>query len=226
MTVIKIDYNTWGSYGQYSKKIAILKSGKVLDPQNFAKHVKREAKVVVDGYEIKVVETSSRKNIHVELEVPAEAVLAIVKETKTSGNFYRDVETSEKYDIVEEEKIEVRENYNKRYYVKYLVTYLKIKDYKIELERKQVGIETELIGKPEIKIGVFVGYKSPWKVVADGDTYQIREQLKSLGFRWDPLMKEWYKPFSTKEEADKFAEEVREKLKEVTRGSTHERIQH
>jgi hypothetical protein len=46
-----------------------------------------------------------------------------------------------------------------------------------------------LIGKPRVAIR-----RQDGKVLVTGDTYQIRDQLKALKFRWDPLSRAWYIP--------------------------------
>lgn len=45
------------------------------------------------------------------------------------------------------------------------------------------------------------------KVVALGNTYEIREDLKTLGFRWSPTSKRWYGLFPD-DEVDAVFEEV------------------
>jgi hypothetical protein len=42
---------------------------------------------------------------------------------------------------------------------------------------------------------VYVRIGIDWdKVVVSGNTYHVKEELKKLGFRWDPVEKVWYVP--------------------------------
>lgn len=45
------------------------------------------------------------------------------------------------------------------------------------------------------------------KVLATGQTYEHREALKRLGFRWDGIAKEWWR-VATDQEIDPLAEDV------------------
>ena len=54
-----------------------------------------------------------------------------------------------------------------------------------------------------------VWHRSPWIEVA-GDTYPLREKLKSQGYEWNPYTKVWAKEVKTKEEIQKEIEFLRQ----------------
>jgi len=48
-----------------------------------------------------------------------------------------------------------------------------------------------------VKFWLQISKKYGWiTAVAVGNTYQIKEELKKLGFRWDPAARQWFKGLS------------------------------
>jgi len=73
---------------------------------------------------------------------------------------------------------------------KYKITYL---EKYVEFKDAEIRLETIEIGKEVIKSKLVVRlYRENNKVVASGDTYHVRDVLKSLGFKWDSLKQVWY----------------------------------
>jgi len=92
-TQIELEYITWGSYGQFDLRYAILRNYTVLNPIDLVRklHLDRgeytTITVNVDGkeYEIEVRNGSSRKNAKYYAKVPKEIVLAVIREGASSS---------------------------------------------------------------------------------------------------------------------------------------------
>jgi len=174
--IIEIKYSTWGTHGQFIRTLAVLKNGEVIDPKTaiWAYHDKI----------IKIEEKSSGKKINVYIKKGD--VLAVIEEYKSSSGWkgftiiYGDGEIN--VDFVTETNV----TKYKAYHITYKVYYYVNKNIKVELKRERVEISSELIGKPKIHVS-----GDDKKVIVTGDTFHIKEQLKSLGFKWEPLQKYW-----------------------------------
>jgi hypothetical protein len=88
------------------------------------------------------------------------------------------------------EKLEVKERtFNAevgKYKITYLEKYVTFKDVEIRLETIEVSKE---VIKSKLAVRV---YREGSRIVVSGDTYYIKEQLKQLRFKWDPLKQVWY----------------------------------
>ena len=189
---MELHYDTWGSYGQFSKSVAILRSGAVVDPERLARQVYRgqTKRVRVGDVEVLVVDRSSRKNRHVRVYVPRDAVLAVVR-IRRSASKLKEPELLEGEGRIEEAE-EVREEETGRYRVRrtYRVWYYAGPGgVRVPLHSVQVGYERELTGRPWVRISYHPGASL---VIVTGDTYYVRDVLKSHGLRWDPGLRHWY----------------------------------
>jgi hypothetical protein len=205
---VKIWYNTWGSYGQFSLALAILKDGVVVNPM-FIKRPprKEEATVLVGETEVRVVNDSSSKNAHIYVYVPVEKVLAVVSTTKTSGGSKGwEIIYGEGNIEIKEEKREREESRNGRRFKvveSWWVYYFATKDgRKIEFYRETAGRSEIPIDKPKVKL-----VKTANLVYVAGDTYEIRNTLKQLGFRWNDRWGRWEKA-NNGDDIKKLAEEI------------------
>jgi len=208
---VELRYDTWGSFGQYAKTRAVLVNGKLVDPETFLSNMKGERTVVCDGITLTVVERSSRKNAHITVVLPREAVVAVVSEIKTTGGLRREIQGEG--ELVHEEEVRELTSNNKKYKILYNVCYyvntnLNIK---VELERTRKEVESELVGKPQITI---VNYRAGKIIGAKGDTYYVKDQLKRLGFTWDGLGKVWVKQYASEDEINQVVKQL-EGLAEV-----------
>ena len=191
---VKLWYNTWGSYGQHSIAIAILKDGTVVNPANIGYPPKgMVAKKTIGNIEVRVVNDSSRKNAHVYVYVPAEVVEAVVSNTRTSSGYkgWEIVYGEGDVETVEERK-EREENRNGRRFKvveSWWVYYFSTKDgRKIEFYRETAGRSEIPLDKPKVKL-----VKTANVIYVAGDTYEIRNTLKQLGFRWNDRWTRWEK---------------------------------
>ena len=199
--MIELFYNTWGSWGQFSVALAVLKDGTVVDPRTikypWKEGVEKEI-TLQNGVKIIAVQNDSRKNAHRTVKIPKDAVLVVYYMTKTSSNNNNSVEiiSSDVADaqLKAKEEVEVKEEGNKKIRNIYEVTYIiiQLKDgrtVEAPVEKKYVKTESELIGKPVVTLTVLSN-----EIVATGDTYHVRDILKQLGFRWNSGSKTWTRP--------------------------------
>jgi len=191
---VKLWYSTWGSYGQFSLALAILKDGAVVNPM-FIKRPprKEEAVVTVGDTEVKVVNESSAKNAHIVVYVPLDKVLTVLSTMKTSsGGKGWEIIYGEGDVEVKEEKKEGEELRNGRKFKvieSWWVYYFATKDgRKIEFYRETAGRSEIPLDKPKVKL-----VKTVNVIYVAGDTYEIRNTLKQLGFRWNDRWSRWEK---------------------------------
>lgn len=201
---LKVDYKTLGNFGQYRKSIAILKNGKIIDPERFIYVPKRTPyKFKINDFEITVYNDSGKKNYYILVEIPADKVMAIVEEVRRSDNFLRGIIYGEGKIITEEM---VKENIigKKKYINTYIVTYYVNGNIKIELSRVKKDTKTELLNLPKVYVSIKQGY-----ITINGDICPIKEILKELEFRWNSDAKLWQKAITSEEEAIKTIEEIK-----------------
>jgi len=211
MGEIGLTYDTWGSFGQYKKTRAVLVNGHLVDPETFLNNVNGERSVVFHGIRLTVIQKNSRKNVHITVVLPKEAIVAVVSEIKTSGGLRRDIEGEG--ELITEEEVQELTSNNKKYKICYDVCYYVNKrlNIKVELERTKKNIESELIGKPQITL---VNYKAGKIIGAKGDTYYVKDKLKRLGFTWEGLGKVWLKQYNSEDEINQVVKQL-EELAEV-----------
>jgi len=201
----KLNFDTWGTCGQYDLSFLILPNDERIDPRDLIKRLrlyrneKTKTTIRFGEYEVtlEVVNDSSRKNAHYKVNViaikPIPKYIIVVSEHRTSGNFYRSVkvlyadgkkeELETMTDIIPEEKK------NERYIYKYEIheTYVKVYDKKHVIKRERIYVGKELLSKPKVIIK-----KVNDTVYVRGDTYYVKDRLKELKMRYDSLYREWY----------------------------------
>jgi len=205
---IKVWYNTWGSYGQHSIAIAILKDGTVVNPASIGYPPRgMTAKKMVGNTEVRVENSSSSKNAHIYVYIPVNTVEAVVSTTKTSsGSKGWEIIYGEGDVEVKEEKKEREELRNDRKFKvveSWWVYYFVAKDgKKIEFYRETAGRREIPIDKPKVRL-----VKTANVIYVAGDTYEIRNTLKQLGFRWNDRWTRWEKAYNG-DDIEKLAEEI------------------
>jgi hypothetical protein len=193
---VKIWYTTWGSYGQNSIAIAILKDGTIVNPANIGYPPKgMVAKKKVGNTEVKVENSSSSKNAHIYVYIPVEAVEAVLSNTRTSSGYkgWEIIYGDGDIEAVEEKEEKVVEKNGRRFkevtaYWKY---YFVTNDgRKVEFYKERGGSSLVPLDKPRVKL---VRDTARGIVYAVGDTYDVKETLKKLGFRWNSSLERWEK---------------------------------
>jgi hypothetical protein len=206
---IELEYTTWGSYGQYVRTLAVLVDGQVLDPsrENIrGKGVTVKRKIAVNGkeYEIELYANDSNKNAHRYIYVPREIVLAVIYDRKSSSG-WKGFQVDGPGEVVAEDQTQEQVNGRYKYIKTVRVFYYRHGNIKVKLKEEELDFKKELIGKPRVivrRVGQLV--------VVTGDTYHVKEQLKALGFKFDPSDKTWVSTAS-----DSLINEVRERLEQV-----------
>jgi hypothetical protein len=193
---VKLWYTTWGSYGQNSIAIAILKDGTIVNPANIGYPPKgMVAKKTIGNIEVRVVNNSSRKNAHIYVYVPAEAVEAVVTNVETSSGSrgwevaYGDGDI----EVVEEKEEKIIEKNGRKFkeVATYWNYYFVTKDGKKVLFYKGRGSSSLIpLDKPKVRL---VRDAARNVVYVVGDTYDVKETLKKLGFRWNTSLERWEK---------------------------------
>jgi len=217
----ELEYDTWGSFGQYDLSYLILSNDKRIDPRKLANRVRKgttvKSELNMDGFRVivEIENNSSRKNSHYTVRVlgiePTPEYVIYVGERRTSGNFYRDVKIYRdgkeyKAELLKEIRDVTKENGRYIYHYREHITYVQVGNRKhvIDVEKEFVG--KDIIGKPHVTIVI-----TDARIEATGDTYHVKDVLKSLGFRWNGLEKVWYK----EETGENVVNMVVEKLKEI-----------
>jgi hypothetical protein len=188
--MIELKYETWGSYGQFTKTMAVLRNGQLVDPEALARNLSSGdvVEMNIGGVKVLVTDQSSSKNYRIYVQVPASKVMAVISESKSSRK-WSGFKVEGEGEVVGEVMENLVEAGNKRITKRVKTYYYVNGDLKIPLRSEYLGVETQLIGKPRVAIK-----RQDGKVLVTGDTYQIRDQLKALKFRWDPLSRAWYIP--------------------------------
>ena len=217
---VKLWYNTWGSYGQHSIAIAILKDGTVVNPANIGYPPKgMVAKKKVGNTEVRVVNSSSSKNAHIYVYVPVDAVEVVVSNMKTSSGYKGwEVEYGEgDIEVVEEKEEKTIEKNGRRFkeVTAYWNYYFVTKDGRRILFYKERGVSSLApLDKPRVRL---VRDAARNVVYATGDTYDVKEALKRLGFRWNSSLERWEKV------GNGDVQQIAEQLKGVADVSVEER---
>ncbi len=201
--MIELEYTTWGSHGQFKRSIAVLIDGQVLDPKDVprGKNFTTKKKIVINGkeYEIEYIARDSNKNAHRYIKLPKEIVLAIIHEGATSSG-WKGYQIEGPGEIITEDQL--REQVNGRF--KYTKTvrayYYRYNNINVKLSEETLGFEKELVAKPQVELLINdLGNIS--RIRARGDTFHVKDVLKSIGYRWDGVTKTWYYD-AKKEELD------------------------
>jgi len=217
---VKLWYNTWGSFGQHSIAIAILKDGTIVNPANIGYPPRgMTAKKMVGNTEVRVVNDSSSKNAHVYVYVPVDAVEAVVSNMKTSSGYKGwEVEYGEgDIEVVEEKEEKTIEKNGRRFkeVTAYWNYYFVTKDgRRILFYKERGGSSLVPLDKPRVKL---VRDAARGIVYAVGDTYDVKETLKKLGFRWNSTLERWEKA------GNGDIRQIAEQLKDVADVSVEER---
>jgi hypothetical protein len=217
---VKLWYNTWGSYGQHSIAIAILKDGTVVNPANIGYPPKgMVAKKKVGNTEVRIVNDSSSKNAHIYVYVPVDAVEAVVSNMKTSSGYkgWEIIYGDGDVEVVEEREEKTVEKNGRKFkevaaYWKY---YFVTNDgRKVEFYKERGGSSLVPLDKSRVKL---VRDTARGIVYAVGDTYDVKETLKKLGFRWNSSLERWEK------QSNGDLQQIAEQLKGVADVSVEER---
>jgi len=217
---IKVWYNTWGSYGQHSIAIAILKDGTVVNPAVISRPPKgMVAKKMVGNTEVRVENSSSSKNARIYVYIPVNTVEAVVSTTKTSsGSKGWEVEYGEgDIEVVEEREEKTIEKNGRRFkeVTAYWNYYFVTKDgRKVLFYKGRGGSSLVPLDKPRVKL---VRDVARGIVYAVGDTYDVKETLKKHGFRWNSTLERWEKQDNGN------LQQIAEQLKDVADVSVEER---
>jgi len=193
--VVEVVYDTWGSFGQYKKTVAVLVDGSVVDPEfdvPRAKGVSLTKTVTVNGreYEIELINEDSRKNAHRVARIPAEIVLAVVKWNKSASNFYEPTIIKGEGMIKAEQEEESWGDGAYRY-VRVKVAYYYVnesKGVKVPVLRREIDFKKVRLTPYRLTLRV-----DGTRIVVSGDTYHVKYFLKEMRFRWDPVNRVWYK---------------------------------
>jgi hypothetical protein len=157
----------------------------------------------------------SRKNLHRDIEVVEVREPIVIRSygrkscSKSFDNIYvilppNVVKKLEPEEIKEELVIEE----NGKYRYKVMVRYVEINGARVVVE-KTVMEKEPILQKLEIKARV-----SNNTIEVYGDTFHIREILKELKFKWDPVKKIWYTRCSSEDDVNYMLLELEVRLKE------------
>jgi len=185
---IEIKYTTWGSFGQFTNEYVVLRNGTVIDAKSLSRTVRRGDVIIkeINGVKVIVMDSSSRKNTHVTVQIPASEVLAVIEESKSSSGHKGFIVKYGGGEIIAEDEEKVWDAGRIRY-VKTVRKYYYVNgDMKVLIAEREVDFQ-----KIKTKLVVSV-IEEGNKVYVSGDTYDIKDKLKTYGFRWDPLRKAWY----------------------------------
>ncbi|MGC8988248.1 hypothetical protein, partial [Infirmifilum sp.] len=191
---VTLEYDTWGSYGQYRRTMAVLVDGTVIDPREFRvpsrSATMKKVITLKDGRQVEIIieDDSSRKNVHRTVYVPAGVVFAVVADAATSGG-HKGFSIREGEGEIFVREREVREE-NAEYIYVYKVTEAVYKGGTVEAVLaawKELAAKTPKGAHLKItNLGV--------KIEVTGMTYEYRDIFKSLGFEWNGLKKAWVGP--------------------------------
>ncbi len=95
---------------------------------------------------------------------------------------------------------ETREVVNGKYRILRQVEYIVVNNEKIVISERDIE-------KTKIKLEAKISEKDG-KIYVTGDTYDIKEELKSHGFKWDPVLKAWWTDKLSREEVASLLREL------------------
>jgi len=154
----------------------------------------------IGDVEVEIVNDSSSKNAHIYAYIPSSATRAILSYVKTSsGGKGWVVERGDgDIEVVEEEERSEEVRNGRRFLVtrKYLVYYYIDQSGKVPFYREEEGVTEVPLDKPRVKL-VYV--PSARKVFANGETYEVRDTLKMLRFRWNSVAERWEAPLESRD---------------------------
>jgi len=208
----------------------VLPNGEKIDPRKLAPRQKTTVtkKVKLGEYEITVEaqNNSSRKNAHYLVKIleikPEPDFIIVVGETKTAKNYrfsagiiYKDGREEEAKIIEEEEeRIFEKENGRKVYKIKEVITrtYVEANGKKILIKEDKFSDVLETKRKwYEIRV-TSAKLRDKILIAIGGDTYQVRQALKALRYRWNG--RTWEKIVDPSE-AEKVLEETIQVIKDL-----------
>jgi len=191
---IEAHYGTWGTHGQYKNQVAILMNGRLIDPRSVKTKRKERLILNIDGIQIIVEDHSSNKNVGRTVYIPKHMVLAVVEEIKTTGGWKGFRVTFGDGEILTNIVEDVKEFPPKRLTIRYREYYYVNKDMKVKVllrREKDEIVKIEYVDKPRIFIG-----RALKMVIVWGDTFPVKELLKSYGFRFNSAARDWRAPES------------------------------
>jgi hypothetical protein len=157
----------------------------------------------------------SRKNLHRDIEVleVRQPVVVKVHRMRGLGKPFDEVYILLPPNIVrkpavEELKEELTVEENGKYRYKVLVRYVEVGGTRVVVEKtvmEKEPVPERLVIKARVSGNTIEVY---------GDTYHVREVLKELKFRWDPVKKIWYAKHSSEDDVNYTLFELEARLKE------------
>ncbi|MCS7145052.1 MAG: hypothetical protein NZ879_08565, partial [Archaeoglobaceae archaeon] len=155
----------------------------------------------VGDIKIDVVVTRSRRNVEIKINVPDEHVLAVVKESASSSG-WKGFRIEHGVGTISSE-VEKEENVkdNKKFIDTYQVYYYVHENIKLKLKKVKVKTDVQRLGKPTVYFSCKEGITAVW-----GDTFEIKEHLKAMGFKWNSLRKVWFIDAERSDVATKLSE--------------------
>lgn len=207
----EISYDTWGNFGQYYREMAILRGGRVVDACEIARETYRGEKSVryFGGVPVRVIDKSSFKNKHVKVKVPRSEVVAVVEDERTSSGWKGFSLVEGKGRIIREASEEESFADNKKVITEWTDYYYEDDEVgRVRIGRRFKGKRSELTGKPKIKMIV---WREEGEIYLEGDTYYLKDYIKSIGGVWHPYLKRWsfrggVNPDELREEMSKLAD--------------------
>jgi len=155
-----------------------------------------EHEVEITGIcKIKYENRDSSKNLHRYVEVvDVYAPYIVVRNwgaLSCSRSFDKTYKVFKDGDSVKFEELEQKEEVavveDGKFRIRVRKVYVEVGGQKIYVAEKELSREV-CVDKLEVRIKTING-----RVYVLGDTYHIKDKLKSLGYRWDPNVKAWYK---------------------------------
>jgi hypothetical protein len=178
---IQLWYSPYGSHGQYIRQIAVLKDGTVVDP-------------------LKVGIASSKGRRYV--VVKRSDVIAIIEDNATSSGWKGYSVKEGKGKIVAESEFRKWIEGNKEFVQQLEHYYYVEENTKVRLATIAGPKSYKLIGKPRVRI---VPLENGSYGIT-GETYHIKDKLKTMGAKWNPDKKCWVFTQAPPQELNEIAE--------------------
>ena len=178
--ILELVYRTWGSFGQFEKLIAILKNGEIIDPENYV-NTRRGAVIVKD--DVRIENRSSSRNTYIHVYVSKEKVLAVIREVKTASN-HKFIVVEGSGEVRQEENVEER-IVGKFKYITTIIRYVYVyDDVRVTIRENRIANKEKVSLRIEMR-------KNENVYELTGDTFEVKELIKSHNGKWDAKRKVW-----------------------------------